>query len=56
MGHPKELTTEQIAQLNRLTRDLPEKDQVVRAGKDGAINVTLPMNSNDVVLVKVVRN
>ena len=29
--------------------------QNVRAGKDGTVDLTLPMNSNDIVLVKVVR-
>jgi xylan 1,4-beta-xylosidase len=56
MGRPKELTTAQIAQLNELTRDLPEKDQTLHAGKDGTLDVTLPMNSNDIVLVMLVRD
>jgi xylan 1,4-beta-xylosidase len=51
MGSPKELTTAEVAHLNELTRDLPEKDEVVRAGKDGALDVQLPMHSNDIVLV-----
>jgi xylan 1,4-beta-xylosidase len=51
MGWPKELTAAQVAHLNELTRDLPEKDEVVRAGKDGALDVQLPMHSNDIVLV-----
>jgi xylan 1,4-beta-xylosidase len=55
MGRPKELTAAQVAKLNDLTRDLPEKDQVVSAGKDGTLEITLPMNSNDIVLVKLVR-
>ena len=55
MGRPRELTAAQIAQLNSLTRDLPEKDQDVRASKDGAVEVLLPMNSNDIVLVKLLR-
>jgi xylan 1,4-beta-xylosidase len=55
MGRPKELTAAQIAQLNDLTRDRPEKDQMCHAGKDGTVEFTLPMNSNDVVLVKLVR-
>jgi xylan 1,4-beta-xylosidase len=55
MSRPKELTAAQIAQLNNLTRDLPEKDQLVGASKDGTLEVTLPMNSNDIVLVKLVR-
>jgi len=55
MGRPKELIAAQVAKLNDLTRDLPEKDQVVSAGKDGTLEITLPMNSNDIVLVKLVR-
>jgi xylan 1,4-beta-xylosidase len=55
MGRPKELTTAQIAQLNNLTRDLPEKDQLFGASKDGTLEITLPMNSNDIVMVKLVR-
>lgn len=53
MGKPKELTAAQIAHLHDLTRDLPEKDQVVRAGKDGVIEIVVPMRSNDIVLVKL---
>jgi xylan 1,4-beta-xylosidase len=55
MGRPKELTAAQVAQLNNLTRDVPEKDQLLGASKDGTLDVTLPMNSNDIVLVKLVR-
>jgi xylan 1,4-beta-xylosidase len=55
MGSPKQLTQQQSATLNNLTRDIPETDKVVKSGKDGAIEVTLPMNSNDIVLVKLVR-
>jgi xylan 1,4-beta-xylosidase len=55
MGRPKELTAAQIAQLNGLTRDLPVKDQLFGASEDGTLEITLPMNSNDVVLVKLVR-
>ncbi len=55
MGRPKELTAAQIDQLNALTRDLPEMDVVLHASEDGAVGLTLPMNSNDIVLVKLVR-
>lgn len=55
MGSPKELMKDQVAKLNELTRDLPETDKVVRSGNDGTIEFTLPMNSNDIVLVKLVR-
>jgi xylan 1,4-beta-xylosidase len=55
MGRPDKLTAEQIAHLDDLTRDLPEEDQLLGASKDGTLNVTLPMNSNDIVLVKLTR-
>jgi xylan 1,4-beta-xylosidase len=53
IGAPKELTAAQIAHLNELTRDLPEIDKTVRSGSDGAFEFSVPMNSNDVVLVKI---
>jgi xylan 1,4-beta-xylosidase len=56
LGSPKQLTEAQIAHLNDLTRDVPETDKVVHSGDDGAIDTTFPMNSNDIVLVKLVRN
>jgi len=56
MGSPKELTAAQIAHLNELTRDLPETDKVMRSGPTGTVEFTVPMNSNDVVLVKLKRS
>jgi xylan 1,4-beta-xylosidase len=56
MGLPKELTAAQIAHLNKLTRDLPETDKVMRSGSAGTVEFTVPMNSNDVVLVKLTRS
>jgi xylan 1,4-beta-xylosidase len=56
MGSPKDLTTAQIARLNELTRDLPETDRVMRSGPDGAIEIGVPMNSNDIVLVTLDRS
>jgi xylan 1,4-beta-xylosidase len=53
MGAPKELTAAQLAHLNELTRDLPQKEQTVRSGKDGNVKFTIPMKSNDIVLVTV---
>jgi xylan 1,4-beta-xylosidase len=53
MGSPKTLTPDQVAHLNELTRDLPEKSQVLQSGKDGTIEVSVPMNSNDIVLITV---
>jgi len=51
MGAPKTLTPAQLEQLNTLTQDKPESDRVVTVGKAGSFDVTLPMRSNDVVLV-----
>jgi xylan 1,4-beta-xylosidase len=56
MGSPKELTAAQIAHLNELTRDLPETDKVMRSGATGTVDFTVPMNGNDVVLVKLKRS
>jgi xylan 1,4-beta-xylosidase len=56
MGSPKELSPEQNARLNELTRDQPETDKVVRSGPTGTVELVVPMNSNDVVLVKVTRS
>jgi xylan 1,4-beta-xylosidase len=56
MGNPKELSAAQIAHLNELTRDPPETEKVMRSGPSGTVDLTVPMNSNDVVLVKLQRN
>jgi xylan 1,4-beta-xylosidase len=53
MGSPRTLTAEQIAQLNECTRDLPETDNVMRSGPAGAMEFTVPMNNNDVVLIRL---
>jgi len=52
---PKDLTAAQIAHLNELTRDLPERDEMVQSGAEGTVEIKLPMNSNDIVLVKLTR-
>jgi xylan 1,4-beta-xylosidase len=56
MGSPEVLAAEQITRLNELTRDLPETEKFVRSGPDGTVEFTLPMNSNDVMLVKLKHN
>jgi len=56
MGSPKDLSVAQVAHLNELTRDLPETDKVMRSGTDGTVELSVPMNSNDVVLVKLQRS
>jgi xylan 1,4-beta-xylosidase len=55
MGSPKDLTPSQVAHLNDLTRDLPETDRIMHSGPDGTVKVTVPMNSNDAVLVTLER-
>jgi len=56
MGSPKDLSAAQIAYLNELTRDLPETEKVVQSGSTGTVDFAVPMNSNDVVLVKLERS
>jgi xylan 1,4-beta-xylosidase len=51
MGSPKELTAAQLQDLQQLTADQPVVDRTVRVGADGRIPWTLPMRSNDIVLV-----
>jgi len=53
MGSPQELTTAQIAQLNQLTQDLPETDKAMHSGPDGTMELSIPMNANDIVLIKL---
>jgi len=55
MGSPKDLSAAQIAHLNDLTRDLPETDTEMQSGPGGVIDFSIPMNSNDVVLVSLGR-
>jgi xylan 1,4-beta-xylosidase len=55
MGSPKDLTATQVEHLNDLTRDLPETDHVVRSSPDGIIDITVPMSSNDIVLLRLAR-
>jgi xylan 1,4-beta-xylosidase len=55
LGMPKDLTPEQLSRMNELTRDLPETDKTVRSGADGAVECTVPMSSNDVVLVTLTK-
>jgi xylan 1,4-beta-xylosidase len=51
LGSPKVLSPEQVARLNALTRDLPERDEVVTTDASGALSVSVSMRSNDIVLV-----
>jgi xylan 1,4-beta-xylosidase len=51
MGSPKALSPEQIEQLNAASRDAPESERLVSIGKSGAFKLSVPMRSNDIVLV-----
>jgi xylan 1,4-beta-xylosidase len=51
LGSPKALTQAQVKYLNDLTGDRPERHESVRAAKDGTIEFTVPMRSNDILLV-----
>ncbi|MBW8735522.1 MAG: beta-xylosidase, partial [Asticcacaulis sp.] len=53
MGSPATLTPAQLAQLQDMTRDLPESERAITVGLDGNAEVKLAMHSNDVVLVTV---
>lgn len=53
MGKPDTLTPAQLDTLNGLTRDLPETDKTIDVGKSGEARLSVPMHSNDVVLVTV---
>ena len=55
MGSPDKLAPAQLAKLQSLTRDLPEKNQVIRVGANGSYSLTVPMRSNDVILVTLDR-
>jgi xylan 1,4-beta-xylosidase len=56
LGSPNQLTDAQIAHLNEITRDTPETEKVVHSGSGGTVDITIPMNSNDIVLVKLARS
>jgi xylan 1,4-beta-xylosidase len=53
MGMPKSLDPRQLRQLQDLTRDAPEVDRPVEVGADGRLAFTLPMHSNDILLVTI---
>ncbi|KQW82274.1 beta-xylosidase [Brevundimonas sp. Root1279] len=52
MGSPGTLDAAQLAQLQSLTRDLPETHRIT-VGADGRGRLTLPMRVHDVVLVEI---
>jgi xylan 1,4-beta-xylosidase len=54
-GLPKDLTREQIATLQRLASDTPELETTVKVGRAGTFARTIPMLTNDVILVELKR-
>jgi xylan 1,4-beta-xylosidase len=56
MGSPKDLSAAQVAHLNYLTRDTAETDDTVRSAPDGTVGITVPMSSNDIVLLELVKS
>lgn len=52
-GRPEDLSSKQLAELQRLTRDVPEEDVAVTVDASGAFHRSLPLRTNDVVLVKL---
>lgn len=53
MGSPKDLSTPQLAELQRLTRDLPETRTLVHVGRDGRYAMSVKVRTNDAVLVSL---
>lgn len=51
MGSPKQLDAAQLDKLQSLTQDLPEVKRTVHVGKNGLLNFTVTMRSNDITLL-----
>lgn len=54
MGSPTDLTPQQLAELQRLTEDRPERRNEVTVPASGVVDLPLPMRSNDVILIELV--
>ena len=54
MGSPTDLTPQQLSELQRLTDDRPEHRERVAVPASGTIDLTLPIRSNDVILIELV--
>ena len=55
LGMPKALTPQQIADMQTLTRDLPESTTTLTVAADGKASYTVPMRANDIVLARLER-
>jgi hypothetical protein len=56
MGSPKDRTAAKGLHLNDLTKNVPETDRRTRSVSSGYLAFVIPMNSNDIALVKLIRN
>jgi len=52
-GMPKDLSADQIAQMQQLSADRPESSSPVTVGADGLFHRSFALRQNDVVLVKL---
>ena len=55
MQLPQTLSAAQVEQLQGLTRDLPERNEVVVVPKSGVLKIEAPMRTNDMLLVRLER-
>jgi len=55
MKLPDRLTAPQIDQLQALTQDRPETDRQVTVSRDGALDIEVPLRTNDIVLAQLER-
>ena len=55
-GMPKDLSADQIATLQKLSSDKPFAQVKIKVGANGIVRRTIPMRTNDVVLVKLEKN
>lgn len=53
LGRPATLSEGQVAEMQRLTRDAPEREQLVTVGKAGKLAYRLSLATNDVALVTI---
>ena len=51
MGSPRQLDPAQLARLQSLTQDRPEVHRLVNVRRNGTLDFTVPMRSNDVTLL-----
>lgn len=50
---PDTLSTQQVARLRALTQDRPERDQFIKVDASGHYASSVPLRTNDLVLVKL---